>query len=53
MLELAKTKAIEKRILSKCKNKFQEVLENHVEKKSKHQLLLEGLDKINEDEKKA
>jgi len=37
----------------KCKGAFRNVLENHIEKKTKHQILLEGLDKLNKEHKEA
>lgn len=51
MLKQAQIKATEKKIIFKCKGAFKNVLENHIEKKSKHQLLLEGLDKLNKEQK--
>ena len=53
MLKQAQVKATEKKIIYKCKGAFKNTLKNHIEKKSKHQILLEGLDKLNEEHKQA
>lgn len=53
MLQEAKVKAVEKKIIFKCKGAFKNVLDNHVEKKSKHQILMEGVNKLSLENKEA
>lgn len=53
MLQEAKKKAVEKKIIFKCKGAFKNVLDNHVEKKSRHQILMEGVNKLSLENKEA
>lgn len=53
MLKEAKIKAVEKKIIFRCKGVFKNVLDNHIEKKTKHQILLEGVEKLNKEHQEA
>lgn len=53
MLQRAQVVSVEKKIIFKCKGAFKNILDNHEGKKSKHQILLEGLDKLNKEQLEA
>lgn len=53
MLRAAKVKSIEKRIVFKAKGHMRDILVSHVEKKSRHQILMEGAEKLNKENQKA